>query len=503
MRISSPPPELDGEALAKQVPDDPNRVGSVYADEFLSHLAPSDLDEHQRRQFFCILDLRRLKYAANEIFARKDWKINIMNFAKEYEKSRSIIMLRYGLYEFKTVPVSGDLMKKWKAENNVPSEDHEPLEAPTPKPNGTQGILARPTNKRRAEDDLTKDSALTTSSSNQNKRRAMEPLSETSKPFTNVATPAPSQNKRRATVMDEEDENRQSKRPGTTTPSATKSLFEKIANNTPSNTTTPAKTSKSVFESSTAKPASNPFAASASVGSLARSVLDKGSKTTAAPSFGGIFSHLSDAGSAKGSGNEADADEESEEESEAEEESEEVQEVSQSDEPSVAASGGVATPSQFGAGASLFSKPAPGLSSTSSEAGEAPAKGPSLFDRITKDSNGNPVRAEQPEAPSPFGAKRAASPLKESSAPPSDNTWDPNTPIKFGATAKTPGSSSLFAPKADASSTPSFGFGAPAFKPAETTTSTEAQDFAQGGAKPTVSLFILNPFWGALNHIRC
>src|SRR5688572_453490 len=103
MRIASPPKELTGETLARKVPKDWNPKGSIYADQFLADLCPPEFDEEQRRQFFCILDLRRLKYAADEIFSRKGWKLNVMNFAKEFEKSRSIILLRYGLYEFQNV----------------------------------------------------------------------------------------------------------------------------------------------------------------------------------------------------------------------------------------------------------------------------------------------------------------------------------------------------------------------------------------------------------------
>ncbi|CRK35852.1 hypothetical protein BN1708_019839, partial [Verticillium longisporum] len=109
------PPELSGEALAKKVPSHLDSKGTVYADQFLQEYVPREYDDLQRRQLFCILDLRRLKHSANEVFAKKDWKLNIMNFAKEFEKSRSLIMLRYGLYEFKNVKPSGDVLRKWRA----------------------------------------------------------------------------------------------------------------------------------------------------------------------------------------------------------------------------------------------------------------------------------------------------------------------------------------------------------------------------------------------------
>ncbi len=72
-----------------------------------------------------MLDLRRLKYAADEIFAKKDWKINILNFAKEYEKNRSLIMLRYGLYEFKTIRASEAVKKEWKQKHGIVDSDDE------------------------------------------------------------------------------------------------------------------------------------------------------------------------------------------------------------------------------------------------------------------------------------------------------------------------------------------------------------------------------------------
>ncbi|OTA85768.1 hypothetical protein M434DRAFT_159070 [Hypoxylon sp. CO27-5] len=65
MRIPSPDPELSGEALAKEVPNDPNRTGTIYADQFLAHKCPPHFDDLQRRQFFCILDLRRVASRRN------------------------------------------------------------------------------------------------------------------------------------------------------------------------------------------------------------------------------------------------------------------------------------------------------------------------------------------------------------------------------------------------------------------------------------------------------
>ncbi len=416
MRIPSPPRHLTGEMLAKEVPDDPNRSGSVYADEFLAHYCPPDLDEHQRRQFFCILDLRRLKYAADEVFTKKDWKINILNFAKEYEKSRSLIMLRYGLYEFKTVRASEAVKKEWKQKHGIPDSDNE--SEVTPKMNGTSS-------KRKAEEELTPSgiTPLAASVSGANKRpRAPEPSVKT---------------KRKADAEPDEKHPAKLQKPAAP-PSATKSVFESIANNAQS---TPAKPAgKSLFASG-AGPKPN--------GSLGMSVFGAAPKPAAAG--GNIFGHLSDG--SKGSGNEG-ADEDSETSSNADEDESEPQDVSQSDEP--AASGGVSTP-QFFTGAQ---KPTVnGASATSSEAGDS-SQGRSIFDRITKGSDGQPVRKLSPEDGNLFAApavkERSLSPTKElPAAAPANNTWNAGTPIKFaGAAAPAFGSA---APKASGTATIDFG----------------------------------------------
>ena len=394
MRIPSPPRHLTGEMLANEVPDDPNRSGSVYADEFLAHYCPSDLDEHQRRQFFCILDLRRLKYAADEVFAKKDWKINILNFAKEYEKSRSLIMLRYGLYEFKTVRASEAVKKEWKQKHGIPDSDDESDDVP--RTNGSS--------KRKAEEELTSSSnPLMASVSGANKRaRAPE---------------SPVKNKRKADGEPDENHPAKLQKPAAT-PSATKSVFESIANNAQSTSTTPAKpANKSLFASSVGPKANGP---------LGLSVFG-----TAKPAAVGanIFGHLSDG--SKGSGNEG-ADEESETSSNAEDDESEPQDISQSDEP--AASGGVSTPQFAG-----VNKPTTnGTSSPSSDAGGG-SQGRSLFDRITKDSDGQPVKKPSPDInlfAQPAVKERSVSPVKDqSAAAPANNTWNAGTPIKFAGTA--------------------------------------------------------------------
>lgn len=416
MRIQSPPRHLTGEMLAKEVPDDPNRSGSVYADEFLAHYCPPDLDEHQRRQFFCILDLRRLKYAADEVFTKKDWKINILNFGKEYEKSRSLIMLRYGLYEFKTVRASEAVKKEWKQKHGIPDSGDE--SEVVPKMNGASS-------KRKADEELTPSSInpLAASVSGANKRaRAPEPSVK---------------NKRKADGEPDENHPAKLQKPAAP-PSATKSVFESIVNNVQS---TPAKPAgKSLFASG-AGPKPN--------GSLGMSVFGAAPKPAAAG--GNIFGHLSDG--SKGSGNEG-ADEDSETSSNADEDESEPQDVSQSDEP--AASGGVSTPQFFAAA----QKPTVnGASATSSEAGDS-SQGRSIFDRITKGSDGQPIRKLSPEDGNLFAApavkERSVSPTKElPPAAPANNTWNAGTPIKFaGGAAPAFGSA---APKASGTATIDFG----------------------------------------------
>lgn len=406
MRITSPPPELSGEALTKQVPENPNRVGSIYADEFLSHLVPPELDDLQRRQFLCILDLRRLKYASNEIFVKKDWRVNIMNFAKEYEKSRSLIMLRYGLYEFKTVPASRELLKKWKQENDVPDDDEEMADDSTLRSNGS----FRASTKRRAEDDLSRDDAPRSFSS-QNKRRAAdrEPLTESAAPTSNAgATPFSKKTKRGPEEMDQDEENQPSKMLKSK-PSATLSLFEEVANNSPA---------KSAAKS--AKTASKPLFGDATASKPQPSIFAKppsqDDATKPAPLGGNIFGHLSQQNTPIGSDDEDESGGESDDE---------VEEV-----PAPEKKVSSAAPAFGNAGSSLFGNKSSNPFGGSTPSGNLFGKGPSLMDRATKEAE---AEVEKPTE------KQPASPPKQSQ--PQDKTWNPNTPIKFGgasASASTP-----------------------------------------------------------------
>ncbi|KAI6364606.1 hypothetical protein MCOR25_005612 [Pyricularia grisea] len=438
MKIPEPPANLTGEELARRIPQNPNRVGSIYADEYLSDLCPKDFNETQRKQFFCILDLRRLKYASDEIYIKKDWRFNILNFAKEYEKSRSLIMLRYGLYEFKSIKPSQEVVSKWKASHGIPLDDEEDdttvQSAALTRPNGTEGILSR--GKRKASDEP--------SQSKRARGTEREPLSETATPALNKGS------KKRMADDDGENPPAKSQKSSTApskTPSATKKFFEQVANSkptsSPSITVEPPSASKpkpafpsafgATFNSSTTK---SIFEASASTKSTNGKL---GAKSN-------IFGHLSDTGSGQASGAENDAEDENDSEDDA-------QEASQSDDQSGAASGGAATPQP---GGDLFGKKRTAggpfvSSSTSSEAGDVQS-GPSLFDRVTKGDDGKPKRIFSPNtsavaSPAPTKPasenEKAPSPIKPQQPLGGNQTWSVDSPIKFAAAPST-SSSSLF-----------------------------------------------------------
>lgn len=451
MRIPSPPPELTGEVLANKVPRDWDSKGSIYADQFLAHLCPPDLDDEQRRQFFCILDLRRLKYAANEIFSNKTWKLNIMNFAKEFEKSRSIILLRYGLYEFQSVKPSKEVLKRWRREHGLPDPEEEQAE----EANGTPS-KPTPVKKRKADDDLSKETADATENVATATKRRATVSDEIDEPT--AVTPAPNKNKRK-TVTNEGSPAKLQK----ATPSTAKSLFEKIASK-PAATPASPLASPSGFLAA-ASPAASPtlFKSAdkgAANGKLSRSVFNNSLKPPVNGN-GNIFGYLSDASSAKNSGIEADAESESESDVEDDEDIEDSQEGGQSDEPSGAASGAGDVSSQ--AGSNLFgTKPSTGFGTgVSSAAGTRDSTpGRSLFDRITKDQTGQPVRAD--ESADEVTIKKPASSINQ--------TWNPTTqPLKFAPTSSatssatqngslfgkatsTSTSTSIFAPKSTAPS---------------------------------------------------
>ena len=428
MRIPEPPRHLTGEVLAKEVPDDPNRAGSIYADEFLAHYCPPDLDEQQKKQFFCILDLRRLKYAADEIFTKKDWKINILNFAKEYEKSRSLIMLRYGLYEFKTVRASEEVKKEWRQKHGIAESEEEA--------SASSNLRTPAGSKRKAEEELSPiDGALKASTTAGNKRpRAPEPTSP---------SPIKQKPKRKASMVGSPDEVQPAKlqkASGTPTKasSATKSVFESIVNNTP--TATVKKAATGTAKAATTKPA-------------LKSVFETAPKPA---SSGNIFGHLSDSKSSND--DDADSDAETASNVDDDEDEAEAQHVG-------SASTGVATP-QFGLGSQAAVNGGP---SASSDAGGS-SQSRSIFDRITRGSDGQPIRKPLPQEGKSdlFSATlkedRPLSTIQEqaSSPAPVNNTWNTETPIKFSS-----GPSNLFGAAASKPAALSNLFGAPAAKKAD------------------------------------
>lgn len=416
MRIASPPPELTGEALTQRIPKEWNSKGSIYADQFLAHLCPPELDEEQRRQFFCILDLRRLKYAANEIFAKKDWKLNVINFAKEFEKSRSIILLRYGLYEFQNVKPSKDVLRRWRREHGLPEPEGEEDESTPSRPMTSK--------KRKAAEDDSPDASAT-----RGKRRATDDTAETEP---SVHTPTMGKNKRKASESEE-----QPTKMLKTTPSSAKSLFEKITNK--------ATSEKPAGEpAAAAKPnllASNKLGAG---NNLARAVFTNlkplPNQVQPANNTNNIFGYLSDASSAKNSGIEADA------ESDADSEQGAGPEAVHSNETPVAPRGAGAIASRVESTASgndLAGATGPNVGLSSAPGTRESTPGRSLFDRVTKGSDGQPVRVEErTEAAEPQGAAETQSgPPRETTQgglATADQTWNPlTTPIKFGPASTT------------------------------------------------------------------
>ncbi|PHH65552.1 hypothetical protein CDD81_1987 [Ophiocordyceps australis] len=454
MRIASPPSELTGEALSEQVPKDWNAKGSIYADQFLAHLCPPDLDDEQRRQFFCILDLRRLKYAANEIFTRKDWKLNVLNFAKEFEKSRSIILLRYGLYEFRNVKPSKEVLKRWRRDHGLPDPEDQDVE---PSPSKTT-----PSKKRKADDDHSKSAPASIDSDRLGKRRATAAdtqedehgQQEVIKP---VPTPASSRPKSFASA----EVAQPTSKPPQAAPSPAKSLFEKIANKS-------ASTAPKPTENSAPAPPPQSFLAHkpTTSSSLARSVFTNPSSAQASPAASNPFGYLSDASSAKNSGVGADADSDSETGTSDKNEGQDVVESNVAPKTSsvfgaetgnkgkASATGPVSgfqsapatKPATFGSAfgnsgqqtQSMFgisqsdaaaTKSSPFGAATASFNSQTSSMGRSLFDRVSKDNDGQPVRAEAT-------ADASASGNASGSA---DQTWNPSTtPIKFAPAAPPP-----------------------------------------------------------------
>lgn len=492
-RIPSPDPALSGAEISNAVPETLlRRTATVYADQYLAHKCPSEFDDDQRRQFFCILDLRRLKFAANEIFAKKDWKLNIINFAKEYEKSRGLIMLRYGLYEFKNVKPSEDVMKRWRKAHGLPEPQAEPVKATaTAAASGLKASFGATASKRKADDDAPSEgNTMETSVFNQNKRRNVD--QGTLKDIPKFA-PSPVKSKRKADEAHDDDENSRGKSQRGT-PSAARSRLEGIINNVQSSTSTPVGSprkqapfgasattdspmiplfgiansndaSKSAFATK-----SNPYAPPSN-GVIDPAKLNSslfqpgqalnGSKDSVlgshkfgaglAPKASNIFGYLSES-SANNSGAENGNDDDTASESGESEPETGSQDAAPSYEPSAAASTGTATPPIAGAGSSSlfgFNKATPAASNpfatSFTKPDESQVERPTdiatkggLFGRVSFGSNGQPLRdtfAQQtPRALSP--EKVTVSENSETETPakaPGDFTFNPaTTPITFG-----------------------------------------------------------------------
>jgi hypothetical protein len=383
-----------------------------------------------------------LKYAADEVFAKKDWKINIMNFAKEYEKSRSLIMLRYGLYEFKTVKASASVKKQWKKDNDIPLSDDELDEEEEQQEEAPRKITNGPSvnrGKRKAEDELVPQNTPAKASS-LNKRAVTEKERDRLDQVSATSTPKP---KRKADDLGDADENPPSKLQKAAVPastqkapaSATKSIFEQIANSTPTEPTTA--TAASIFAKPKPSP-TNPFGTVKP--STGKSILDQ--PASLAPSSN-IFAHLSDTSKASSNDEDEDGDSDSSQatgsDADGDADESEVQDASQDDEASAANSGGAATP-QFGFKVGPALKTGQPASTASSDAGGS-TQGRSLFDRISYDKDGQPVRAgtatPQPVATPSVEQDAAAAPA------PANKVWTTDTPIKFAPGPAQP-SSSLF-----------------------------------------------------------
>ena len=181
-------------------------------------------------------------------------------------------------------------------------------------------------------------------------------------------------------------------------------------------------------------------------GSSTGSVLDD--HATGQPLIGGMFAHLSDVDSGADSGQ---ADEDSPSGSDGEEDSENKD---PNYDPGEDSGSGPGTPvEETGAGIASAKKETsttPFLSGFSTLNGGSgsisgtSSPGRSLFDRVTRDSNGNPVRqlpADNQETTLPPASMSAPNPfasLSRTSPAPTNQTWNPHSPILFGNTTPTP-----------------------------------------------------------------
>ena len=379
------------------MPKEWSSTSSIYADQYLAHLCPPEFDDEQRRQFFCILDLRRLKYAADEIFSKKNWKLNVMNFAKEFEKSRSIILLRYGLYKFQNVQPSKDVLKRWRREHGLAEPEEEASTTPS-RPSSSK--------KRKAVDDGAKEALLSNSSGKGVKRRTVEGDEEQKE---STDTPAKSNFKRKS-LGDEDGSGMQPNKMQKPTPSAAKTLFEKAVSKT---------SSVDAFSQPQPSPLAKAQPTSAGPPRSVFSNLGAGVAQSQTASKN-IFGHISD-NSAQNSGVDADSESESGSVPRSMEkpDSEAGGSLSQDGPKSTAQTS--ATPNMFGKVSAVGGHEKSDASSSRS-----------LFERV---SRGNDIEST---------VEKVSSGIPEET-PGTDKTWNPSTtPIKFAPTQTASQGSSVF-----------------------------------------------------------
>lgn len=238
--------------------------------------------------------------------------------------------------------------------------------------------------------------------------------------------------------------------------SAAKSIF--------SQTSAPFSSGSNLFAHINRSEASSPGA----VSSRASSVFDGIGPPKPAP-FGShnIFGHLSDVDSGADSSKGNDADDDTTDGGSADSNGEQDDEKKDATyDPSAEDATGPGTPGtpveETGPGIASAKKPTTIFNFNSSNSGAStPASGGSLFDRISKDSNGNPIRqipTENKENAGPgtasifsgpaskpfagFGQKATVDENKSAQ----DNTWKPDSPIKFGASTTSPPTVNVTAP---------------------------------------------------------
>jgi hypothetical protein len=233
-----------------------------------------------------------------------------------------------------------------------------------------------------------------------------------------------------------------------------------------SQTSAPFPSGSNLFAPINRSEASSPGAAS----SRASSVFDGLGPPKPAP-FGShnIFGHLSDvdSGADSGKGNDADDDTSDGESGDSNGEKDDEKKDTTYD-PSAEEAAGPGTPGtpveETGPGIASAKKPTTifNFGSSNSGASTPSTSGGSLFDRISKDPKGNPIRqlpAENKENAGPatasiFGSSDGSNPFTkfgqkataDQNKSAQDNTWKPDSPIRFGASTTSPPTVNVTAP---------------------------------------------------------